>query len=176
MEAFRRAVSQRVKTEAEAIWALEMAFAVVDSYDVDTIRNRYFLLVDQFIQKFSLRYDLRRPFTLHNVTYHSKRHLYETLWAGATPRQAPSPEWLTTHGAGAAPPATTQTLGTSGSDADRSTGRIPRLARQAANNRRARSRGASGDRPAARLRPRLRGLRLVSAWNSVACDGDRGKA
>ena len=28
-------------------------------------RNRYFLLVDQFIQKFSLRYDLRRPFTLH---------------------------------------------------------------------------------------------------------------
>lgn len=63
--AFRTVVTQRVKTEAEAILALEIAFTVVDSYDVDTIRNRFFLLVERFIQKFSLRYDLRRPFTLH---------------------------------------------------------------------------------------------------------------
>jgi hypothetical protein len=77
--AFRRAVSQRVKTEAEAILALEMAFAVVDGYDVDTIRNRYFLLVDQFIQKFSLRYDLRRPFTLHITPSGIYTKLYAVL-------------------------------------------------------------------------------------------------
>jgi hypothetical protein len=92
METFRRAVSQRVKTEAEAIWALEMAFAVVDSYDVDTIRNRYFLLVDQFIQKFSLRYDLRRPFTLHITPSGIYTKLYgQARRPGKLRRQSGSP-------------------------------------------------------------------------------------
>jgi hypothetical protein len=68
-----------VKTEADAILALEMAFTVVDSYDVDTIRNRFFLLVDQFIQKFSLRYDLRRPFTLHITPSGIYTKLYAVL-------------------------------------------------------------------------------------------------
>jgi hypothetical protein len=77
--AFRTAVSQRVKTESEAILALEMAFNVVDSYDVDTIRNRFFLLVDQFILKFSLRYDLRRPFTLHITPSGIYTKLYAVL-------------------------------------------------------------------------------------------------
>lgn len=77
--AFHRALSHRVKTEADAISALEVAFAVVGSYDIDTIQNRYFLLVDHFIQKFSLRYDLRRPFTLHITPSGVYTKLYAVL-------------------------------------------------------------------------------------------------
>ena len=48
----------------------------------------------------------------------------------ATSRQAASAQRPATRGAGPAPAAAAQPLGSSGSDADRTTGRIPRLARQ----------------------------------------------
>jgi hypothetical protein len=63
--ALRRALRDQIRTEADAAGALERAFTVVSSYDDEAYRNRYFQLVDAFLQKFSLRYDLRRPFTLH---------------------------------------------------------------------------------------------------------------
>lgn len=44
---------------------MEKAFNVVSSYDNEHYSNTYFLLVEKFIKKFSLRYDLRRPFSLH---------------------------------------------------------------------------------------------------------------
>ena len=50
--------------------------------------------------------------------------------AGATSRQAVSAQRPATRGAGPAPAAAAQPLGSSGGDADRTTGRIPRLARQ----------------------------------------------
>src|SRR5215470_18467633 len=88
--------------------------------------------------------------------------------AGATPCQAAPADLPTARRAGAASPATPQALGSSGGGADCSAGRIPRLARQPAGqprrieigrqapgDHRPRSRGTPGDRPAARLRPRL---------------------
>lgn len=61
----RGALNTLVKTEARAIEVLEAAFAVVSSYDDDEFRNKYFQLVSSFLEKYSLRYDLRRPFSLH---------------------------------------------------------------------------------------------------------------
>jgi hypothetical protein len=63
--ALRRALKDQIRTEKNAVDALEQAFIVVSSYDDEGYRNRYFQLVDAFLQKFSLRYDLRRPFSLH---------------------------------------------------------------------------------------------------------------
>src|SRR5271157_3392755 len=84
------------------------------------------------------------------------------------PRHAAPAEQPPTRGPGAAPPATARALVGSGGGADRSAGRIPRLARQhpeqprrieigrqAAGYRRTRPRGASGDRAPTRLRLRL---------------------
>jgi hypothetical protein len=54
-----------IQTEQAAVGVLESAHAIlVNSYD-DTYANRFFQLVSQFIQKYSLRYDLRRPFRLN---------------------------------------------------------------------------------------------------------------
>lgn len=54
-----------IQTEQAAIGMLEKANAVlVNNYD-DAYANRFFQLVSQFIQKYSLRYDLRRPFRLN---------------------------------------------------------------------------------------------------------------
>jgi len=63
--ACRVALKETVTTEAKAIEVLETAFKVVVEYDDEEYRNKFFLLVERFLQKFSLRYDLRRPFTLH---------------------------------------------------------------------------------------------------------------
>lgn len=51
--------------ELAAIRLLERSYRVVDEYGGDALANRFYLLVDAFLQRFSLRYDLRRPFTLH---------------------------------------------------------------------------------------------------------------
>ena len=45
--------------------ALERAFNVFVGYGDEPFRNKYFLLTDRFLRKYNLRYDLRRPFTLH---------------------------------------------------------------------------------------------------------------
>jgi hypothetical protein len=63
--AFRKILPAIANSEAEAVSVLERSFKIVEQSDTDSIRNRYFNLVESFLAKFSLRYDLRRPFTLH---------------------------------------------------------------------------------------------------------------
>lgn len=43
---------------------MEKAFDVVEEYAGDALSNVYFVLLERFIQKYSLRYDLRRPCVL----------------------------------------------------------------------------------------------------------------
>jgi hypothetical protein len=43
----------------------ERAYLIVEEMGEDPLANTYFLFVESFLTKFSLRYDLRRPFTLH---------------------------------------------------------------------------------------------------------------
>ncbi|MBN8501320.1 MAG: hypothetical protein J0M19_09245 [Sphingomonadales bacterium] len=52
-------------TEQAAIQCLERGFLLAEEIGGDALANRFYLLVDAFLLKFSLRYDLRRPFTLH---------------------------------------------------------------------------------------------------------------
>ncbi len=60
-----RAVILGTTDEPSAIRLLERSFRVVEEYGGDALANRFYLLVEAFLQRFSLRYDLRRPFTLH---------------------------------------------------------------------------------------------------------------
>lgn len=52
-------------TEADAVIALEKAFLCIDDIGGDDLSNRYVNLVEGFLRKYSIRYDLRRPFSLH---------------------------------------------------------------------------------------------------------------
>jgi hypothetical protein len=63
--ALRNAFGDLVTSESDAVKALERAYGVVSSYDDEEFRNKYFQLVERFLEKYSLRYDLRRPFSLH---------------------------------------------------------------------------------------------------------------
>lgn len=63
--ALRVALKSLIHNEIDAVNAMEAAFRVVSSYGSDAYSNRYFQLVERFMLKFSLRYDLRRPFSLH---------------------------------------------------------------------------------------------------------------
>lgn len=62
---FRRATSDQFRDEHALVGFLERAHAVAVDLGGDPLANRYFTLVEAFLTKFSLRYDLRRPFTLH---------------------------------------------------------------------------------------------------------------
>ena len=63
--AFRRLKVQETQGEAALIAFLERAHIVAADLGGDPLANHYFVLVENFLTKFSLRYDLRRPFTLH---------------------------------------------------------------------------------------------------------------
>ena len=52
-------------TERQIINALEDAFEAIEDYGGGNLANAYYLTVEGFLEKFSLRYDLRRPFSLH---------------------------------------------------------------------------------------------------------------
>ncbi|NKE48632.1 hypothetical protein HB662_27950 [Roseomonas frigidaquae] len=54
-----------LQSEADAVRALEKAFVTIDDIGGDSLSNRYVNLVEAFIQRYNLRYDLRRPFSLH---------------------------------------------------------------------------------------------------------------
>jgi tetratricopeptide (TPR) repeat protein len=62
---FREGLNGELKTELDAVTALEAAFQCVDDIGGDDLSNRYFNIVESFLKKYSLRYDLRRPFSLH---------------------------------------------------------------------------------------------------------------
>ena len=61
----REGLQATLQTEADAVSALEKAFTKIDDIGGDALSNRYVNLVEAFIEKYNLRYDLRRPFSLH---------------------------------------------------------------------------------------------------------------
>jgi hypothetical protein len=61
---FRRLLMESVRTERAAISLLERAHTVIDDFGIEALSNNYFVLVERFLEKYSLRYDLRRPFSL----------------------------------------------------------------------------------------------------------------
>lgn len=63
--AFRNAAISPIGTEQGLVSFLERAYGVAGDLGGDALANRFFVLVEAFLSKFSLRYDLRRPFTLH---------------------------------------------------------------------------------------------------------------
>jgi hypothetical protein len=64
-KAFRREVLPSIKSEQAAVALLETSFKVIEEYGDDKFLNSYFVRVENFLQTYSLRYDLRRPFSLH---------------------------------------------------------------------------------------------------------------
>lgn len=61
----RERLQATLATEADAIRALEKAFQTIDDIGGDPLSDRYVTLVEAFLSKYNLRYDLRRPFSLH---------------------------------------------------------------------------------------------------------------
>lgn len=63
--AFRGVKSARLRGEIALLEFLERAHPTLVDLGGDQLGNRCFNLVEHFIEKYSLRYDLRRPFSLH---------------------------------------------------------------------------------------------------------------
>lgn len=63
-KAFRELLTTAVATEIDCVRVLETLFNVIEGYGDENFKNRYFVLIQNFIEKFSLRYELRRPFIL----------------------------------------------------------------------------------------------------------------
>ena len=60
-QAFEQVRSSAFVGEIALVGFLESAFGILDDVGGDPLSNRYFILLSGFIDKFSLRYDLRRP-------------------------------------------------------------------------------------------------------------------
>jgi hypothetical protein len=63
-EAFKNTHVQDLAGERSLVALLENAHAVLEDLGGDALSNHYYLLLTSFIDKFSLRYDLRRPCTI----------------------------------------------------------------------------------------------------------------
>lgn len=63
--AFRSTKASALRGELAVIEFLERAYKPINEMGGDPLSNRYFLLIERFIETYSLRYDLRRPFSLH---------------------------------------------------------------------------------------------------------------
>jgi hypothetical protein len=63
-DAFEKTVSDELAGERALVAFLEAAHSTLDELAGDALSNRYFNLLAGFVDKFSLRYDLRRPCTL----------------------------------------------------------------------------------------------------------------
>ena len=61
----RTELPQYITSESKALQSLAAVHIKVQDISGDALTNRYFKLVEAFIDKYSLRYDLRRPFSLH---------------------------------------------------------------------------------------------------------------
>jgi hypothetical protein len=64
MEALQKIRAEDLQGERSVVSFFEGAHATLDDLDGDALSNHYFNLLDAFIEKFSLRYDLRRPCVL----------------------------------------------------------------------------------------------------------------
>jgi hypothetical protein len=62
---FQRYIFEEVSCEADIVRVIEKAFVVFEEFGGSDLANDYFLAVERFLQKYSLRYDLRRPCSLH---------------------------------------------------------------------------------------------------------------
>jgi hypothetical protein len=63
-EAFQNTKTEEIAGERALVEFFEKAYEVLDELVGDRLANPYFNLLNAFIDKFSLRYDLRRPCTL----------------------------------------------------------------------------------------------------------------
>jgi hypothetical protein len=63
-KAFEAVRPDHLRGERAVATFLEAAFEILDDLGGDALANRYFNLLGDFIDRFSLRYDLRRPCTL----------------------------------------------------------------------------------------------------------------
>jgi hypothetical protein len=63
-EAFEKTQAEHLSGERGLVAFLENAHPILDDLSGDSLANHYFNLLAAFIDKFSLRYDLRRPCTL----------------------------------------------------------------------------------------------------------------
>jgi len=63
-DAFARVKSTDLVGERTVVTFLEAAYVALDEIGGDDLSNRYFNLLNGFIEKYSLRYDVRRPCTL----------------------------------------------------------------------------------------------------------------
>jgi hypothetical protein len=63
--AFRRTKAASFQGEVALIEFMERAHGVATDLGGDALANHYFLLAEAFLNKYSLRYDLRRPFSLN---------------------------------------------------------------------------------------------------------------
>lgn len=61
----RERLQSTLATEVDAVRALEKAFQRIDDIGGDDLSSRYVNLVEAFLKKYSIRYDLRLPFSLH---------------------------------------------------------------------------------------------------------------
>ncbi|MBO1069100.1 MAG: hypothetical protein HEQ13_06860 [Dolichospermum sp. DEX189] len=64
-KAFMKTKSQDLLGERLLVEFFERAYKVIEDLGGDLLANRYFNLLNVFINKYSLRYDLRRPCFLH---------------------------------------------------------------------------------------------------------------
>lgn len=63
-EAFEKTSDIDLNGEMSLVTFLEAAHEALDDLGGDGLSNRYFVLLSRFLEKFSLRYDLRRPCSL----------------------------------------------------------------------------------------------------------------
>jgi hypothetical protein len=63
--ALKRIWFKRPTNEGAAIAFLESSYSILQEYGDGNYANEYFNRVDRFLKRYSLRYDLRRPLTLH---------------------------------------------------------------------------------------------------------------
>lgn len=63
--AFRRVPWSAIDGEQKLVGFAERAFVICQDIGGDALSDRYFHLMEGFLLKYSLRYDLRRPFSLH---------------------------------------------------------------------------------------------------------------
>lgn len=63
--AFRRTKAATLKGEVALLDFMERAHGVVVDLGGDPLANRYFMLTEAFLNKYNLRYDLRRPYSLN---------------------------------------------------------------------------------------------------------------
>jgi hypothetical protein len=99
-EAFEKMRDIDLGSEKKLVAFLEAAHEVLDDLGGDDLSNRYFNLLVRFLEKFSLRYDLRRPCVCVRQTHVDRRwrswlpiSLQRQEWAASDAAAAPRCDW-----------------------------------------------------------------------------------